>query len=94
MLEAMEVIEGRAEVSFPTRVPLKVIGRMGELQADMVAALILEHLGPQMDGDQQHHANCKGAYLSLTFWVTLENDHQEKPLREAFQKLPGYVMQL
>jgi putative lipoic acid-binding regulatory protein len=90
----MEVIEGRAEVSYPTRVPLKVIGRMGELQADMVAALILEHLGPQPDGGHQHHANCKGAFLSLTFWVTLENDRQERPLREAFQKLPGYVMQL
>ena len=90
----MEVIEGRAEISYPTRVPLKVIGRLGELQADMVAALILEHLGPQADGDPQHHANCKGAYLSLTFWVTLEHDQQERPLREAFQKLPGYVMQL
>ena len=90
----MEVIEGRAEVTYPTRVPLKVIGRMGELQPDMVAALILEHLGPQAEGDQQHHANCKGAYLSLTFWVVLQNGEQEKPLREAFQKLPGYVMQL
>ncbi len=90
----MEVIEGRAEVTYPTRVPLKVIGRMGELQAEMVAALILEHLGPQAEDDRAHHTNCKGAYLSLTFWVVLENDQQEKPLREAFQKLPGYVMQL
>ena len=90
----MEVIEGRAEVTYPTRVPLKVIGRLGELQADMVAALILEHLGPQAESDQRHQANCKGAYLSLTFWVVLQNDQQERPLREAFQKLPGYVMQL
>ena len=88
------MIEGRAEVAFPTRVPLKIIGRLGELQPDMVAALILEHLGPQAEGDQRHHANCKGDYLSLTFWVVLQNAEQELPLREAFQKLPGYVMQL
>ena len=90
----MRVIDGRPEISYPTRVPLKVLGRRGELQPEMAAALILEHLGPQPEGDLQHQTACKGPYLSLTFWVTLQNADQERPLREAFQKLPGYVMQL
>ncbi len=90
----MRVIEGRADLSYPTRVPLKVLGRLGELRPDMAAALILEHLGPQPEGDLQHQATCKGAFVSLTFWVTLQSAEQERPLREAFQKLPGYVMQL
>ena len=76
------------------RIPLKVIGRMEELRADMVMAVILEHLGPQPEGDQRHQTACKGAYLSLTFWVTLPHPDRERPLREALQKLPGVVMQL
>ena len=90
----MRVIEGRAETSYPTRVPLKILGRLGELRPEMAAALILEHLGPQPEGELQHQANCKGAFISLTFWVTLRDAQQEPSLREAFQKLPGYVMQL
>jgi putative lipoic acid-binding regulatory protein len=76
------------------RIPLKVIGRMEELRPDMVMALILEHLGPQPQADQGHQTACKGAYLSLTFWVTLPEVAAERPLREAIQKLPGVVMQL
>lgn len=76
------------------RIPLKVIGRMEELRADMVMGLIVEQLGPQPEGDQRHQTACKGAYLSLTFWVTLPSPEAERPLREAIQKLPGVVMQL
>lgn len=83
-----------AESDFPQRVPIKVIGRMEELKAEMVAELIGVHLGPQLDGDEQHQANCKGAYISYTFWVTLPHAEAEKPLREAIAKLPGHVMQL
>ncbi len=73
---------------------MKVIGRLEELRPEMVLNLILQHLGPQAEGDEQHHANCKGAFISYTFWVTLPDDQAEKPLREAIQKLPGVVMQL
>jgi putative lipoic acid-binding regulatory protein len=90
----MDVIEGRPQMDYPARVPLKVIGRMGELQPEMVLELVLAHLGPQAEGDQRHQANCKGAFVSLTFWVVLPHEHAEKPLREAIQKLPGVVMQL
>lgn len=79
---------------FPQRVPLKVIGRSPELRPEMVAELILRHLGPQPDGDHAHHANCKGAYISYTFWVTLPDEKAEIPLREAIAALPGVVMQL
>ncbi|MDE3246257.1 MAG: DUF493 family protein [Acidobacteriota bacterium] len=79
---------------YPQRVPLKVIGRVEELKAEMVAELIGVHLGPQPDGAEQHHANCKGAYISFTFWVTLPHAEAERPLREAIAKLPGHVMQL
>nr|WP_243382566.1 hypothetical protein [Geothrix alkalitolerans] len=37
----------------------------------MVLELILAHLGPQAEGDEQHSANCKGAFISYTFWITL-----------------------
>jgi len=84
----------RPEVTYPARIPLKVIGRMEELRPDMVMELILAHLGPQPDGDSQHQANCKGAFISYTFWVTLPHGQAEAPLREAIQKLPGVVMQL
>jgi putative lipoic acid-binding regulatory protein len=83
-----------AESEYPQRVPIKVIGRVEELKAEMVAELIEIHLGPQVDGDEQHQANCKGAYISYTFWVTLPHAGAEKPLREAIAKLPGHVMQL
>ncbi len=83
-----------AESEYPQRVPIKVIGRMEELKADMVAELIGIHLGPQLDGDEQHQINCKGAYISYTFWVTLPHAEAERPLREAIAKLPGHVMQL
>ena len=83
-----------ASSEFPQRVPLKIIGRADELRAEMVAELIQIHLGPQAGGDEQHQANCKGAFISYTFWVTLPHELAEKPLREAIAKLPGHVMQL
>ena len=84
----------RPEITYPTRVPMKIIGRQEELRPDMVMELILAHLGPQPEGDEQHQANCKGAFISYTFWITLPDDKAETPLREAIQKLPGVVMQL
>ena len=84
----------RPEITYPFRVPMKIIGRQEELRPDMVMELILAHLGPQPEGDEQHQANCKGAFISYTFWITLPHDQAEKPLREAIQKLPGVVMQL
>ena len=73
----------RPEITYPCRVPMKVIGRQEELRPDMVIELILAHLGPQAQGDEQHQANCKGAFISYTFWVTLPHDQAETPLREA-----------
>lgn len=90
----MQEITGKPHMDYPARVPLKVIGRMEELQAEMVMALIVEHLGLQGDEALQHHANCKGAFISYTFWITLPHEHAERPLREAIAKLPGHVMQL
>ena len=90
----MEEAPRRPEITYPTRVPMKIIGRQEELRPDMVMELILAHLGPQVEGDEQHQANCKGAFISYTFWITLPHDQAEKPLREAIQKLPGVVMQL
>jgi putative lipoic acid-binding regulatory protein len=87
-------LSGKPHMDYPARVPLKVIGRAEELRAEMVLALILEHLGPQEEGDQRHQANCKGAFVSYTFWVVLPHEHAELPLREAIAKLPGHVMQL
>jgi putative lipoic acid-binding regulatory protein len=79
---------------WPQRVPVKVIGRAGELQADMIAATIRERLGPQGPETGSSGSNCKGAYISFTFWVILPDAGAEAPLREAIAKLPGYVMQL
>ena len=90
----MQELTGKPAITYPTRVPLKVIGRMEELRAEMVAELILAHLGPQAEGDEQHQATCKGAFISYTFWVTLPHEHAEAPLREAIHKLPGVVRQL
>lgn len=82
------------EQEWPQRVPLKVIGRAGELQADMIAALIARWLGPQGPDEGSAGSNCKGAFVSFTFWVTLPEAAAERPLREAICRLPGYVMQL
>jgi len=90
----MEEACRRPEISYPFRVPMKVIGRQEELQPDLVLALILAHLGPQAPGDERHQSNAKGAFISYTFWITLPNDQAETPLREAIQRLPGVVMQL
>lgn len=90
----MEEACPRLEITYPVRVPMKIIGRQEELRPEMVMALILAHLGPQADGDEQHQANCKGAFVSYTFWVTLPHGQAEAPLREAIQKLPGVVTQL
>ena len=84
----------RLEITYPVRVPMKVIGRIEELRPELVLELILAHLGPQAEGDEQHHSNEKGAFISYTFWITLPHDQAETPLREAIQKLPGVVMQL
>jgi putative lipoic acid-binding regulatory protein len=91
---AMEAACRRPEITYPTRVPMKIIGRQEELRPDMVLELILAHLGPQPEGDLQYSNNCKGAFISYTFWVTLPNATVETPLREAIQRLPGVVMQL
>jgi putative lipoic acid-binding regulatory protein len=90
----MEEARRRPDITYPFRVPMKIIGRQEELRPDMVVELILAHLGPQPEGDEQHQANCKGAFISYTFWITLPHDQAETPLREAIQKLPGVVMQL
>ena len=90
----MEEAPRRPEITYPTRVPMKIIGRQEELRPDLIMELILAHLGPQVEGDEQHQANCKGAFISYTFWITLPHDQAETPLREAIQKLPGVVMQL
>lgn len=79
---------------FPQRIPLKVIGRGAELDPQAIAALILEHLGEQPPEDRGHRANQRGAFTSLTFWVTLPHDRAELSLRTAIQSLPGVVMQL
>jgi len=80
--------------AFPQRVPIKIIGRGAELDPQRIAALIQAHLGAQAAADLGHSANQKGAFTSLTFWVTLPDEHAERPLREAIQALPGVVMQL
>ena len=90
----MEEACRRPEITYPFRVPMKIIGRQEELRPDMVMEIILAHLGPQPEGDEQHQANCKGSFISYTFWVTLPHGEAETPLREAIQKLPGVVMQL
>ena len=79
---------------FPQRVPLKIIGRGAEMDAAGMALLIEQHLGPQPEADRGHSSNQRGAYLSLTFWVTLPDDQAELPLRTALQAMPGVVMQL
>jgi hypothetical protein len=75
-------------------VPIKIIGRGAELDPGRIAALIQAHLGVQPAADLGPSANQKGAFTSLTFWVTLPDERAERPLREAIQALPGVVMQL
>jgi putative lipoic acid-binding regulatory protein len=84
----------RPEETFPQRIPLKVIGRGAEMDPELIRVLIIEHLGPQPEEDRAHGSNQKGAYTSLTFWVTLPHAEAERILRTAIQALPGVVMQL
>jgi putative lipoic acid-binding regulatory protein len=86
--------EAQPAQTFPQRIPLKVIGRGAELDPARIAALIQAHLGPQAQGDLVPGSNQRGAYTSLTFWVTLPGPEAERPLREAIQALAGVVMQL
>ena len=82
------------KLTFPCRVPLKVIGKEGVLDAARIAELIRQHLGLQAEGDREPSAHRKGAYISYTFWVVLPDEGAERPLREAIHALPGCVMQL
>jgi hypothetical protein len=84
----------RPDQIFPQRIPLKVIGRGAEMDPGLIRAAILEHLGPQPAEDLVPGSNRRGAYASLTFWVTLPDAGAELPLRTAIQALPGVVMQL
>ena len=80
--------------SNPLHIPLKIIGRASELRAEAVAELIAKVLGPQPLGDGVCQTKHNGAWISLTFWVTLPDAEAELPLREAIQKLPGVLTQL
>ncbi|MBI4911322.1 MAG: hypothetical protein HY823_01155 [Acidobacteria bacterium] len=84
----------RPDQTWPQSVPLKIIGRREELLPEMIAELLRLHLGPGDHGEGRHQANCRGPYVSFTFWVTLPDPASELTLREGFTKLPGYVMQL
>ena len=84
----------RPDQDWPQRIPLKVIGRLGELRHDMIADLIRAQTGPQGEDESASGTNCKGAFVSYTFWVTLPDAAAELSLREQVTKLPGYVMQL
>jgi len=84
----------RLEVTYPCRVPIKVIGKIGVLDPTRVAEVIESFLGPLPPDDRSPAANQKGTYISYTFWVVLPDEGLERPLREAIQVLPGYVMQL
>lgn len=84
----------RPVVIYPSRVPIKVIGKEGVLSPERIMELIPQHLGPQPEADRTWSANRKGAYISYTFWATLPDENAEKPLREAIHSLPGFVMQL
>lgn len=89
----------RPDVIYPTCVPLKVIGRAAEMMPEAVAAAIFQHLSSAALPEPwrellRFHQHEKGPWISYTFWVTLPDEHAERPLREAIQKLPGVVMQL
>ncbi len=84
---------------YPKCVPLKIIGRMAELKPEGVATLIFQHLralpAPLTWREELQFAERpNGPWISYTFWVTLPDEHAERPLREAIQQLPGVVMQL
>ena len=79
---------------YPQRAPLKVIGRGAEMDAERMAAIILEHLGPQAEADRRPVTHAKGAYTCHTFWVVLPDAGAEAPLRAALHQLPGVIMQL
>ena len=82
------------KTTFPCRVPLKIIGRVGELHPEAITAVIRLYLGLQEVPDEEIPCKTHGTYISFTFWVTLPEERSERTLREAIQKLPGYVMQL
>lgn len=78
---------------------MKIIGRAGELKPEAIAALIYQHLcipSPLAEWPEllAFSERPKGAWISYTYWITLPDEHTERPLREAIQKLPGVVMQL
>lgn len=78
---------------------MKIIGRAAELAPEGVATLIFQHLRSvpvpaAWREELQFTERPNGAWISYTFWVTLPDEHAERPLREAIQKLPGVVMQL
>jgi putative lipoic acid-binding regulatory protein len=79
---------------YPQRCALKIIGREGELDPARLIEQVAAHLGPQPEADRVPGAKRKGPYISYTLWVTLADETQEKPLREALHQLPGVVMQL
>ena len=86
-------------MTYPARVPMKIIGRTGELKPDAVAALIFRNLRstplpPAWEQELQFAEQPKGKWISYTYWVVLPDEHAERPLREAIQRLPGVVMQL
>ncbi len=89
----------RPLVTYPTRVPMKIIGRAMELKPQEIADLIFQHLrlmpAPSSWREElQFSEHLKGAWISYTFWVILPDEYVEKPLREAIQLLPGVVTQL
>ena len=97
-MEAKETLH----VSFPMEVPLKVIGSASETRAILIAELIHCHLNqgtPETlsatwEQDFRYSTHLKGTWISHTYWITLPDEHTERPLREAIQKIPGVVMQL
>lgn len=84
----------RPHVEYPTRVPIKVIGKAEELVPDAIAALIIQHLGETSEGAPAWSSKAVGPYISFTFWITLPDADSELPLRVSIQTLPGFVMQL
>jgi hypothetical protein len=89
----------RPDITYPTRVPMKIIGRASVMEPESIAALVFQHLGvaSPLSGWREvleFSERPKGAWISYTFWITLPDEHAERPLREAIQQLPGVVMQL
>lgn len=81
-------------LSNPDLIPIKVMGDANQLKYEMIETLILQHLGPQSHETNRYESNCKGQYISHTFWVRINNPEQETLLRKAITKLPGYKIQL